>query len=1100
MRNALDLKITVGVLLAIGGVAWIVGSVASCGTAPTPFLVHGPATLGNEPPTLNIIEPSANLTTGQGDPFLIQWTDRDRDNNARITFSLVSVGTNESVLVASGIEENDASGPDLITVSTILIPPGSYNLLGVIDDGENPPVEVFAELADATAEQRVIIRIVGAGEGPQTEPPIVAVTQPGFNLSVAQEDTLRIAVQPSTLEPNAAVPFDPDSDLRLFILLDMDQDPNNDDPANADPSQIIVLQEQTIGAGDFDTISFDIRIDLAVIPARPTGEPYFIRATVDDATNPRVHSYAVGTISVVQLAAGTVDLFDIGRTKSGARFYGFNPGASLGSSLSSVGDFDADGTGDFVLVARFGNPQNTGPVGEAYLIYGQNEVRFGGTLSVNTISDIVSGAIFQAPPVRDPFPRQRTCLGGSVFTDPGARSDGITDVSFVRDLTGDGRPDILLGLPHVHGAFDSTDYDPSDEDFQGNPCGCFPDLLVNNLTETDQNDPVDVQFYAGGMAIMVNSQNRDNSPRISPRPTRLATTSIALELVGQRRFVLSAGGLSAAGSILARADNADLGPALGNDPDEQNRIAGARFVGGGFEFEDPFAQGQPPREGLFGQSFRSMGDLNSDGLDELVISAPRNERYLADLLTTFGFFSTHWQSSRFRGSIVVLPGLNYNQEFWRDSDDDNGTARIPLLDHHIHPIGRCSAPPRGRHTDIPADWFEIFAEGLDDMLGQGGSAGDFNQDGLDDVLCGAPLNDRSSSAVDTGAAYIIYSRTPFGGVNLANADDPILRPPMLRIRGEEVGDQIGWRQVAGLDVNGDRIDDVFIASPRADFGDVTRTTCAADFNLDGIITQNDLTLLAFDNCAEGAGDEVFSDDPCKAFDYDNDGDIDADDRCVFCCLSGECESDEECVFGLDSGDCCANLVDNGFIGIIFGGVFIDGDRRLSQLATSQLPGVRFFGSGVGHRAGIDISSARDFNQDGFGDILIAVPGEVRRDSAGRERLGVVYLIFGGVHLRNTTWNLSEVGSDELPGIVFLSPYVKGFPNEAAPTTVGFIGDINSDGFGDIAIGNPKADFVDLSFPQGPNAPGSDPSAGRRSNTGDAYVIYGNNFGSNRAGP
>ncbi len=84
--------------------------------------------------------------------------------------------------------------------------------------------------------------------------------------------------------------------------------------------------------------------------------------------------------------------------------------------------------------------------------------------------------------------------------------------------------------------------------------------------------------------------------------------------------------------------------------------------------------------------------------------------------------------------------------------------------------------------------------------------------------------------------------------------------------------------------------------------------------------------------------------------------------------------------------------------------------------------------------------------------------------------------------------------------MFLSPYVKGAPNEAAPTTVAFLGDINSDGFGDIAIGNPKADFIDLSFPQGPDAPGSDPATGRRSNVGEAYIVYGNNFGTNRAVP
>ena len=72
------------------------------------------------------------------------------------------------------------------------------------------------------------------------------------------------------------------------------------------------------------------------------------------------------------------------------------------------------------------------------------------------------------------------------------------------------------------------------------------------------------------------------------------------------------------------------------------------------------------------------------------------------------------------------------------------------------------------------------------------------------------------------------------------------------------------------------------------------------------------------------------------------------------------------------------------------------------------------------------------------------------------------------------------------------------PNEAAPLNVAGIGDINNDSFDDIAIGNPKADFIDLSFPQGPEA--TDASVGRRRNAGDVYVIYGNNFGQNRIVP
>ncbi len=1086
MRFALSAAVVIGIL--------------SCGSAPQPFIINGPGgDQGNEQPTLQITAPSGNITIGQGDRFLIEWTDSDRDDDALISFLLVNTGTNARTLLVSGISENVE--PGLFSVATSLIAPGPYSLLGIIDDGVNAPVESLAILDGATGSQPLQIIIAEEGTGPQTVPPTVAVTSPEVNLSVAQDDELSITLQANDTLAGATTPFDVDSAVRLFVVLDVDRDPNNDDPANPDPSRIIVIDDRTILDGTAASpITVPITIDLTRFPPLPGGAPYFIRATIDDGTNPRVHSYAVGTLSIVQLAAGVVDLNDVGRTKSGAKLQGFNPGASLGSSLTTVTDFDFDGVDDFVVAAQFGNPQNVGPVGEAYLIYGKPGERFGGTVSVNGVSGAVPGAVFQAPPLRNVddllFGRTR---------DETARTNGITDVSFIRDLTGDGRPELMFGLSHVHGAFDGTDFDPGDD--QPGLLGCYPDLIVNNRNDTDPVRDRDA-FYAGGMAIIVNSENRDNAPRVTPTPGRLDTTSISLELVGQLPIILNTAGIfepsaplnNSSGAIIARADNSAVDGVTTSEPD---RIAGARFVAGGFDMIDAFSLDQPPRNGLFGQAVASIGDLNSDGLDEIIVSAPTNQRYLQDLADEIGVAtSTQIRSTMFKGDIVIFPGFDYNVVTQRDNNDDAGTCRQPRLDNfEFPPLGSCGANLTARHYVIPADTVEIFPEDINDRLGGASSAGDFNRgtDRLDDILCGAPLNDRSASLTDSGAVYIIYSRTPLGVVRLSNADDRVLRPPMLRIRGNSTNDQIGWRQTTGLDVNGDRVDDVFFGSPRADFGSISRTSCGGDFNNDGFLDQGDFRASSFDGC-ERSADELFSDDRCKEFDYDNDGDVDADDRCVFCCLSGECSPDSSCILGKNGGDCCANVVDNGFVGIVFGGVSIDGDRDLNQLGTSELPGVKFFGSAAGHRAGMDVATAGDFNQDGFGDILIAVPGEVRRDAAGRERLGVVYLIFGGTHLTNTTWNLSSVGTRDLPGIVFISPYVKGRPNEAAPTTVGFIGDINSDGFGDIAIGNPRADFIDPSFPQGPDAPGSDAATGRRSNVGDAYIIYGNNFGSNRDVP
>ena len=77
------------------------------------------------------------------------------------------------------------------------------------------------------------------------------------------------------------------------------------------------------------------------------------------------------------------------------------------------------------------------------------------------------------------------------------------------------------------------------------------------------------------------------------------------------------------------------------------------------------------------------------------------------------------------------------------------------------------------------------------------------------------------------------------------------------------------------------------------------------------------------------------------FDYNNDGRVDEDDETVFRCLS---------TTG-GSSSCCDNVVDNGFVGIVFGGVTINGDRTISQIGTKDLPGVVFYGAAAGHRAG-----------------------------------------------------------------------------------------------------------------------------------------------------
>ncbi|MCP4246897.1 MAG: DNRLRE domain-containing protein [bacterium] len=1311
--------LTLGLLISGGGLAGLFVSMSCTGTNPTPSAVVGPAVAGNAAPTLTILEPTEDNSVGQDETVLITWSDSDKDSAARIAFSLVdTLNVNVVIPLVTDLPENDTSANGLPTAETFgasmsVVPPGSYFIQGTIRDGINAPVVTYAttELSDTA---RVVLTVTQPGFQPPSQPPVVVVITPRFNLSVSQDDELAISVQPTLNDPAIEFPYDGDSDATLYILLDVDENPTNDNPAIPDPEQIIILREQTLTEGDFDAVDHTESVDLATVPLRPDGRPYFVRATVQDPTNEPVHAYAAGTISVAQAASGTVDLGQIGRTLLGATFRGFNPGSNLGSRMISARDFDADGIDDMLLVARFGNPRNFGNIGEAYLIYGLNQQRFGGAINVNSTSSTVPGVILEAPPVRLATDAAITfispCGSPHTFTNP--RTEGITDVAMVGDLNGDGRPEILVGMPHVDGIFQARDDDPGDDppelddtieigltirqgsseltigdndtfvsnylsfedtvidsqfpnsnfggsqdlewdndgpgemkwtlirirdllneipddarniddlsatltvrvvnegdngtvhecytpfaessvtfanfaegggepqDGDGLPgdasdgvdydeeeigdlsggsvgttevditdlvqrlvdgelegvgndlllivvpaedgedntrarssefgsvpddrptltitynrrsftgaCGCYPDALANNVaTEEEEDDEAGLTgIEAQGFVSVIHSDNRDNEgPNINLE--RLEATTVALELAGQQEFLVDLGGF---GPITQRAQ-----------ADVEGRISGARFQVGLYDWVDTYQLDQPPIEASFGWNVASMPDLDADGLDEIIISAPTNERDIRDLQEGPYFpFATHLTSRVFFGSIIVLTGSDYNDGFWRDKDnDDEGCASIPATDHfRLDDPGSCNLQePVPRATFIPFDRFEVFAENRNDFLGGGRHAGDFNLDGVPDVLAGAPFND-SPFGDDTGATYVIYGRVPYGDYDLSLADDATQRPPMVRIRGETPGDQIGTRQELVGDINGDRIPDIAIASPWADFAGVARPNCVGDYDCDGNGDQDDLNAAAFEACL---GQEVFNETDCepgdcKVFDYDNDRIITGrDDERVS-------NSDEEVFECLrDEGENCCP-VDNGYVGVIFGGVTLDGDRTMSQVATSDLPGVIFYGTAAGDRAGADVAAAAevasggDFNQDGFDDLLIVAPGETRTAATGEEHLGVVYLIFGGPHLTGQQFPLSLVGTDELPGIVFLSPYERGFPNEAPPDHVGFLGDINGDGFADIAIGNTQADFLDETLPQEPGGPGTDPGTGRRPDSGDIYVVYGNNFGSNR---
>ena len=489
---------------------------------------------------------------------------------------------------------------------------------------------------------------------------------------------------------------------------------------------------------------------------------------------------------------------------------GVRTGDDAGFSVSNAGDVNGDGIDDFIIGAK--DVRSTGDDnGAAYVVFGGTE-KFG---SVFELSSLAAGD------------------GSSGTVLNGIRSDDYAgfSVSAAGDINGDGIDDLVIGAPY--GAGD---------------CGCAGEAYVVFGSATGFGATFELSTLAAGggadgFVIQGDTPSGQTGFLVSDIGDFNGDGIDDLAVGTPASY--GGGPLFSGETYVIFGSNGGFGGTLAvSTLDGTNGVA---VIG-----PDAFA--------FSGHSVSGAGDINGDGIDDLIIGGP-SPFALPGILT--GHSSVVFGSNVPFGPTFDMAGLN----------GTNG--------------------------------FSIAAE-VDDLFGESVSgAGDVNGDGIDDLLIGA-----SHADAEAGNAYVVFGTTAgFGATLDATTLDGTNG---FQIVGEAAGDHAGL-SVSNLgDVNGDGIADFIVAAP---YANAYTGSAYVIFGADGLGaggTFNLATIAAGDGSTGFMLDGI---DPADLFGFSvsNAGDVNGDGADDI--LIGAQDGDPN---GNDSGEAYV------IFGVPAGGTFVAG--------------------------------------------------------------------------------------------------------------------------------------------------------------------------------